>query len=143
MYVQYVQLCKYYTFNFYPIGVILVGMNNGFSAIAIPDIMAEYTRFLTENTTASYLTPIQADMEQLSWFGRFSNTYSYFELHSTSICRKISFCMFRGYSTYKVMDLTSHSKCTIAGCLAEIRTRDRPVATWLHANFSWLRRNPS
>jgi hypothetical protein len=53
-------------------------MNNGFSAIAIPDIMAEYTRFSTENTTASYLTPIQADMEQLSWFGRFSYTYSYF-----------------------------------------------------------------
>ncbi len=67
---------------FYPIGVILVGMNNGFSAIAIPDIMAEYTRFLTENTTESYLTPIQADMEQLSWFGRFSYTYSYFELHT-------------------------------------------------------------
>jgi hypothetical protein len=83
--------------------VILVGMNNGFSAIAIPDIMAEYTRFSTENTTASYLTPIQADMEQLSWFGRFSNTYSNFELFSTSICQKTSFCMFRGYSTYKVM----------------------------------------
>jgi hypothetical protein len=78
---------------FYPIGVILVGMNNGFSAIAIPDIMAEYTRVLTENTTASYLTPIQADMEQLSWFGRFSNTYSYFELYSVFLylCRKILF----------------------------------------------------
>ncbi len=62
----------FYKFNIYPIGVILVGMNNGFSAIAIPDIMAEYTRCLTENTTAAYLTPIQADMEQLSWFGRFS-----------------------------------------------------------------------
>ncbi len=76
----------FYEFNIYPIGVILVGMNNGFSAIAIPDIMAEYTRFLTENTTASssaaFLTPIQADMEQLSWFGRFSNTYSYFELYT-------------------------------------------------------------
>ncbi len=76
---------------FYPIGVILVGMNNGFSAIAIPDIMAEYTRFLTENTTestASYLTPIQADMEQLSWFGRFSYTYSYSELYSISFAGK-------------------------------------------------------
>ncbi len=79
---MYVQLDKYYTFNFYPIGVILVGMNNGFSAIAIPDIMAEYTRSLTENTTASYLTPIQADMEQLSWFGRFSYPYFYFQLYT-------------------------------------------------------------
>jgi hypothetical protein len=80
--VAIVQILRiFYKFNSYPIGVILVGMNNGFSAIAIPDIMAEYTRFSTENTTASYLTPIQADMEQLSWFGRFSYTYSYFEVH--------------------------------------------------------------
>ncbi len=39
---------------------------------------------ISENTIASYLTPIQADTEQLSWFGRLSNTYSYSELYSIS-----------------------------------------------------------
>ncbi len=91
----------FFKLNFYPIGVILVGMNNGFSAIAIPDIMAEYTRFITKNTTestAAYLTPIQADMEQLSWFGRFSYPYSYFQLYTILyLCRKTSFCMFTGF----------------------------------------------
>jgi hypothetical protein len=53
------------------LGVILVGINTGFSAIAIPDIMEEYARAAADNfTTTTFLPPIQADMDQLSWFGK-------------------------------------------------------------------------
>ena len=86
-YVDIVLVTRFYYFRFWktfvnPIsytvtlfaGVILVGINTGYSAIAIPDIMAEYaewSRNMNSSTIPTFLPPIEANMDQLSWFGKF------------------------------------------------------------------------
>jgi len=49
------------------LGILLTGVNVGFSAVAIPDILAEASAATDENIT-SVIPPINATREELSWF---------------------------------------------------------------------------
>ena len=54
------------------LGIVLGGYNDGFSAIATPDIRHEGAG----NSSREYNIPrIEATREQLSWFGKFLHTH--------------------------------------------------------------------